>query len=115
MNIVNISFNVTNSNNYTFRIGFYKDKEKKYSFGLDPAVTYTTSTSSIQQNIKTNYWSFDADPNAHIYFDTKEITRFKRTAILILNKKHLYLTITIMLYSGTHGSVKHLLKKMLCF
>jgi hypothetical protein len=71
VNIVNNLLNVTKSNNYTFRLGFYKDKEKKYSIDLSPSVTYTTSTSSIQQNIKTNYWSFDADPNVHVYFGHK--------------------------------------------
>jgi hypothetical protein len=71
VNVVNNLTNITKSNNYTFRIGFYKDKEKKYSFGLDPSATYSTSTSSIQQNIKTNYWTFDVDPNAHIYFAKK--------------------------------------------
>lgn len=68
VNIVNNLFNVTNSNNYTFQVGLYKDKEKKYSFGLNPSATYTTSISSIQQNVKTNYWSFDVNPNAHVYF-----------------------------------------------
>ncbi len=71
VNVVNNLLNVTKNNNYTFRIGFYKDKEKKYSIDLSPSVTYTTSNSSIQQNIKTNYWSFDADPNVHLYFGHK--------------------------------------------
>ena len=52
-------------------MGFIKTKKKKYSIDLSPSVTYTTSTSSIQQNIKTNYWSFDADPNVHVYFGHK--------------------------------------------
>ncbi len=71
VNIVNNLFNVTNSSNYTFGIGFYKDKEKKYSFSLNPSATYTTSSSSIQQNIKTNYWSFDTDPSIHLYLKHK--------------------------------------------
>jgi hypothetical protein len=71
VNVVNNLFNATKSNNYSYRIGFYKDKEKKYSFSLDPSVTYTTSTSSIKQDIKTNYWTFDINPSAHIYFGRK--------------------------------------------
>ena len=52
VNIVNNLFNVTQSNDYTFRMGFYKDKEKKYSLSLNPSATYTTSKSSIQQTNK---------------------------------------------------------------
>lgn len=68
VNVVNNLSNVTQSNSYSFRTGLYKDKEKKYSFSLDFSPSYTTSTSSVQQNIKTKYWTFDIDPNAHIYF-----------------------------------------------
>jgi outer membrane receptor protein involved in Fe transport len=71
VNIVNNSFNATQSNDYTFGIGFYKSKEKKYDLSLDPSVTYTTSTSSIQQDIRTHYWMFDADPRIHVYFAHK--------------------------------------------
>ncbi len=68
VNIVNNLFNTTNSSDYTFGLGFYKSKEKKYDLNLNTSATYTTSTSSIQQNIKTHYWTFDANPTAHIYF-----------------------------------------------
>lgn len=71
VNIVNNQLNVTQSNDYTFGIGFYKDKEKKYSFSLDPSATYTASNSSIQQGVKTKYWSFDADPTIQLYLPHK--------------------------------------------
>ena len=71
VNIVNNLFNVTQSSDYTFGIGFYKDKEKKYSLSLNPSVTYTTSKSSVQQQIETKYWAFDADPSVHVYFAHK--------------------------------------------
>ncbi|MFT4155639.1 outer membrane beta-barrel protein [Parafilimonas sp.] len=70
-NIVNNAFNATQSNDYTFGIGFYKSKEKKYDISFNPSATYTTSVSSIQESVKTHYWSFDADPSLHIYFAKK--------------------------------------------
>ncbi len=67
VNIVNNLLNVTNSGNYTFGLDLHKEKEKKYSADLNASATYTSSTSSIQESIQTQYWTFDIDPNGDIY------------------------------------------------
>jgi hypothetical protein len=71
VNIVNNERNVTKSGNYTFGWELNKDKEKKYSIGLSASATYTNSTSSIQDNVKTQYWSFDVNPDFDIYLPLK--------------------------------------------
>jgi hypothetical protein len=68
---VNNIFNVTNSGNYTFGLNINKEKEKKYNMDFNASATYTSSTSSVQQNIKTQYWSFDVSPNFDIYLPLK--------------------------------------------
>ena len=69
--IVNNIFNVTNSGNYTFGLYFNKEKEKKYSINLSANATYTSSKSSIQQSIQTNYWTYNIDPNGDVYLPLK--------------------------------------------
>jgi len=71
VNIVNNERNVTKSGNYRFGLDLNKDKEKKYSIGLSASATYTNSTSSIQEDVKTQYWSFDVNPNFGIYLPLK--------------------------------------------
>lgn len=71
VNIVNNLMNVTNSGNYTGRLYFGKEKEKKYSIGFNGSATYTNSTSSIQSNVKTNYWTYNLQPNVDVYLPWK--------------------------------------------
>ncbi len=71
VNIVNNVLNVTKSGNYTLGIYIYKDKEKKYSINLSGAATYTNSSSSVQQNIKTKYWTFNINPNFDVFLPMK--------------------------------------------
>ncbi|HWB26469.1 MAG TPA: TonB-dependent receptor [Chitinophagaceae bacterium] len=71
VNVVNNVLNVTKSGNYTGRIGFNKDKENKFSLGLNASATYTSSNSSIQSNVTTNYWTFDIQPNLDVYLPWK--------------------------------------------
>jgi len=54
-----------------FGLELNKDKEKKYSIGLSASATYTNSTSSVQKDVKTQYWSFDVNPNFDIYLPLK--------------------------------------------
>ncbi|MBS1667079.1 MAG: outer membrane beta-barrel protein [Bacteroidetes bacterium] len=69
--IVNNIQNSTNSNNYTFGMDIGKSKEKKYEVNLSGSATYTDSRSSIQQSIKTQYWTYSFGPNFDIYFPLK--------------------------------------------
>lgn len=71
VNIVNNMLNVTNSGNYTLGVNIGKDKEKKYSFYLNGSATFTSSKSSIQENVTTRYWQFNAGPGFDIYFAKK--------------------------------------------
>jgi hypothetical protein len=71
MSIVNNFLNATNSANYTAGTNLYKSKEKKFSLGFNAAATYTTSTSSVQTNIKTSYWTFVIHPDADLFLPLK--------------------------------------------
>lgn len=71
VSIVNNVLNTTNSGNYTLGVGMYKSKDKKYEFRLDANATYTNSHSSIQTNVKTNYWTYNIQPGFDIYLPKK--------------------------------------------
>ena len=71
VSIVNNITNVTNSSNYTLSNGLYKSKDKKYELGLQTSVTYTKSTSSVQSSIKTNYWTYNVQPNIDVFLPKK--------------------------------------------
>ncbi len=71
VNIVNNVLNVTKSGNYRFGFDINKEKEKKYSVNLSPSATYTNSTSSIQKDVKTKYWTFDINTNFDIFLPLK--------------------------------------------
>ena len=71
VNIVNNNPNVTKSGNYTFGIYLNKEKEKKYSINFSGNATYTNSTSSIQADVKTKYWTFDLSPNFDVFLPKK--------------------------------------------
>lgn len=71
VSIVNGLLNVTNSGNYTLSNDVFKSKDKKYELRLSSSVTYTNSHSSVQSNIKTNYWTFNLQPNIDIYLPKK--------------------------------------------
>ncbi|MEP6746380.1 MAG: outer membrane beta-barrel protein [Bacteroidota bacterium] len=69
--IVNNILNTTNSGSYTIGNDIYKSKDKKYEFGLSSNATYTASHSSVQSGIKTNYWTFEVQPNGDIFLPAK--------------------------------------------
>ncbi len=71
VNVVNGEQNVTNSDNYTFDFYIGKYKEKKYDFSLNGSATYTTSTSSIQENISTRYWTYIIHPDINVNLPLK--------------------------------------------
>jgi len=71
VSIVNDSFNVTKSNSYTLGMNINKDKEKKYSIYISPSATYTTSKSSVQSGLQTDYWTFNISTGTDIYLPLK--------------------------------------------
>ncbi|OIR13255.1 hypothetical protein GALL_56400 [mine drainage metagenome] len=70
-NIVNGLNNITNSDEYTLGLYIGQAKEKKLDNSLRASATYTTSTSSVQQNISTHYWTYDIRPDLDFYFPKK--------------------------------------------
>jgi len=71
VSIVNDSMNVTKSSSYTVGLNINKDKEKKYSIYISPSATYTISTSSIQTNLETKYWTFSINTGTDIFLPLK--------------------------------------------
>jgi hypothetical protein len=71
VSIVNNVLNVTNSGNYTFSLNINKFKEKKYGIGFQSSATYTESKSSVQANIKTNYWTYHLQPDVDVFLPWK--------------------------------------------
>ncbi len=65
-NRVNGQDNVTNNQAPGLRVGFGKDKEKKYNFYYNGNFSYNFSTSSIQEGIKTNFWTQEHNLSATI-------------------------------------------------
>jgi hypothetical protein len=69
--IVNDVLNITNSINYGINNDIVKSKDKKYDLRLSTNATYTSSSSSVQSNIKTNYWTFTISPNIDFFLPKK--------------------------------------------
>ncbi len=65
-NLVNGMDNVTINQAPGIRIGLQKNKEKKYNFYYSSNFFYNFSRSSVQQGIKTNYWTQDHNLNANV-------------------------------------------------
>lgn len=59
--------NITRSKTASFGTGIYKSKEKKYEIGSDFNATYTTSQSTINTGITTNYWTYEIQPFGNLY------------------------------------------------
>ncbi len=71
VSVVNAQQNITNSSNYTFGVYVGKYKEKVLDCSFRANATYTTSTSSIQTNISTKYWSYELAPNLDFFLPLK--------------------------------------------
>ena len=69
--IVNGLTNDTRSSTWSFGTGIYKSKEKKYSTSIDFNASYTTSSSSINTGVVTQYWTWQIQPNAEVYLPWK--------------------------------------------
>lgn len=70
-NIVNNLLNVTKSGNYTGRLYFGKEKENKYSINFSGSATYTSSKSTIQTGLVSNYWTYNLQPSFDIFMPLK--------------------------------------------
>jgi hypothetical protein len=68
MNYVNGLLNETNNGNYGISLMLFKYKEAKYDIGLQSTATYTNSKSSVQQSLKTNYWTYYIRPEIGVFF-----------------------------------------------
>lgn len=71
VNYVNDQYNVTRSSNVGVNLSASKGKEKKYQAYLDANADYNTSVSSVQDNLHTNYWTYNINPNVNIYLPLK--------------------------------------------
>ncbi len=56
-NILNSLKNRTDNNSYGFNFGANKSKEKKYDINYYGNINYNSSTSSVNPNLKTNYYT----------------------------------------------------------
>jgi hypothetical protein len=71
MNYVNGELNETNNNNYNLDLSISQYKEGKYDFDIHGSARYTNSKSSVQQSLKTNYWTFSIRPEIGLYLPFK--------------------------------------------
>jgi hypothetical protein len=69
--VVNNEQNTTNSNNYTFGFTVGKYKEKKIDCSFRASATYTTSSSSIQADFATKYWTYTLHPDLDFFLPFK--------------------------------------------
>ena len=65
--VVNGLTNDTRSGTWSLGSGIYKSKEKKYVLGVDFNASYTTSNSSINTGVVTQYWTYEIQPNADLF------------------------------------------------
>jgi hypothetical protein len=71
VNITNGLLNITKNNSYSGSLYLNKYKEKKYSLNLQASATYTSSISSLQSAVKTQYWTYELQPSFDIYLPFK--------------------------------------------
>lgn len=70
-NYINDQLNTTKSLNATTGIDLMSSKEKKYERYLSAEASYNTSTSSIQQSTRTNYWTYNITVSESHYLPWK--------------------------------------------
>jgi hypothetical protein len=83
-NFVNNLENINNNRSGSVGLNINHDKEKKYSFSLNPRFGYTTSRSSIS-TVKTQYWTSDNEIDATIELPWK--LQFNTNAEISLREK----------------------------
>ena len=70
-NITNYLQNITNSGFYSIGFGLGKQKENIYDNNIRFSATYTKSTSTIQKNITTQYWTYNIRPDCDFFLPLK--------------------------------------------
>lgn len=71
VSLVNSLPNTTRSGNYTLGNRLYKSKKDKYEFYLNYSATYTTSRSSVNNSVTTDYWTYQIGPGMDIFLPGK--------------------------------------------
>ena len=84
-NFVNGLENVSNNKSGSIGLHLNHDKEKKYSFSLNPRFGYTVSESSINKDVVTKYWTSDNEIEATIELPWK--MQFNTSAEISLREK----------------------------
>jgi len=84
-NFVNGRENVNDNKGASVGLNINHDKEKKYSFSVNPRFGYTTSQSSIRKDIKTKYWNSDNEIETTIELPWK--MQFNTNADISLREK----------------------------
>ncbi len=67
VSIVDGVSNATRSKTASFGTGISKSKEKKYEIGADFNASYTTSRSTINTGVNTQYWTYEIQPYGNLY------------------------------------------------
>ncbi|CAL1517442.1 TonB-dependent receptor [Chitinophaga sp. MM2321] len=71
VSFVNSELNITQSTNTSGGLYLYKSKEKKYEQYLNIQANYNTSQSSVQKQIRTNYWTYSIAHNLDLFLPWK--------------------------------------------
>jgi hypothetical protein len=71
ISLVNDLLNTTKSNSYIFSFSVNKSRDKAYDLGVRTSASYTTSKSSINTGVSTDYWTYTVSPSLDIYLPAK--------------------------------------------
>ena len=71
VNYVNGLYNITNSTRNGISANLGKEKDKKYEIYLDLNASYYTSVSSVQKELRTNYWTYNISPYMNFFLPAK--------------------------------------------
>ncbi len=71
VNEINGQRNVTESQNYSLGASAGRTVDKLYANSISSNITYTTSTSSVQQNAGIHYWTYNIRPDLDFYLPLK--------------------------------------------
>lgn len=71
VNFTNGIMNVTKSNSYGVYVRLAKYKEKKYDISLNGNLGYNTNSTTLQNQINNNAWSYSINPDIDIFLPAK--------------------------------------------
>ncbi len=102
VNFINDKINTTNNNNVGINIGANKNEEKKYYASYNGNVNYTTSTSSINAAVTTNYFIQNHNFDATVYLPWK-MELNNSIEVEIRQKTDLFSNNNLVLWNGYIG------------